>query len=163
PQPREGPRAPLAGLAAGGGEQDHRLTLEAREQPTAGPADHRAVERGEHSGDRGVGLRGDHVPDATARRVIGSRTMEDRVTPVLYLEMTEDTPEPYAAERVPAVLGLPGVTRATWWRNVYRDRPDLPRELPEFDTLAGDECSPSFGAPQTPARHTVQHITATRT
>ncbi len=66
--------------------------------------------------------------------------MEDRETPVLYLEMTEATPDDYARDRVGDVLALPGVERATWWRNVYRDRPDLPRELPEFDTLGVYEC-----------------------
>ena len=73
--------------------------------------------------------------------------MEDRETPVLYLEMTEATPDDYARDRVKDVLALPGVERATWWRNVYRDRPDLPRELPEFDTLGVYECDPSFVAP----------------
>jgi hypothetical protein len=76
--------------------------------------------------------------------------MEDRQTPVLYLEMTEATPDAYAKERVGDVRALPGVERATWWRNVYRDRPDLPRELPEFDTLGVYECDASFVAPPTP-------------
>jgi len=76
--------------------------------------------------------------------------MEDRETPVLYLEMTEATPDDYSSARVAEVRALPGVERATWWRNVYRDRPDLPRELPEFDTLAVYECTPDFAAPATP-------------
>ncbi|MFM8304571.1 MAG: hypothetical protein ACKOA9_09780 [Actinomycetota bacterium] len=75
--------------------------------------------------------------------------MEDRLTPVLYLEMTDATPQAYASDRVPEVLARPGVQRATWWRNVYRDRPDLPRELPEFDTLAVYECDPAFVVPAT--------------
>ena len=87
--------------------------------------------------------------------------MEDRLTPVLYLEMTEATPEAYAADRVPEVLALPGVERATWWRNVYRDRPDLPRELPEFDTLGVYECDPSFAAPATPAGVAGHHFLRT--
>ena len=87
--------------------------------------------------------------------------MEDRLTPVLYLEMTEATQEAYAADRVGAVLALPGVTRATWWRNVYRDRPDLPRELPEFDTLAVYECDPEFVAPPTPDGITGHHFLRT--
>jgi hypothetical protein len=87
--------------------------------------------------------------------------MEDRSTPVLYLEMTEATSAAYAAERVPQVLGLPGVERATWWRNVYRDRPDLPRELPEFDTLGVYECDPSFVTPPTPAGITGHHFVRT--
>ena len=77
--------------------------------------------------------------------------MEDRETPVLYLEMTEATPDAYAGERVGDVRALPGVERATWWRNVYRDRPDLPRVLPEFDHLGVYEVDSSFTAPAVPA------------
>jgi len=87
--------------------------------------------------------------------------MEDRLTPVLYLEMTESTPEAYAAERVSEVVGLPGVERATWWRNVYRDRPDLPREMAEFDTLGVYECDPSFVPPATPDRIAGHHFVRT--
>ena len=87
--------------------------------------------------------------------------MEDRLTPVLYLELTEATPQAYASDRVPAVLALPGVQRATWWRNVYRDRPDLPRELPEFDTLGVYECTPAFVAPTPPAGVTGHHFVRT--
>ncbi len=62
--------------------------------------------------------------------------MEDRLTPALYLEMTDAPLQWYAAERVPHVLALPGVDRATWWRNLRRDREDVPRgTLPEFDHL----------------------------
>ena len=75
--------------------------------------------------------------------------MEDRQSPVLYLEMTEATPDDYAETACPNAC-VPGVERATWWRNVYRDRPDLPRELAEFDTLGVYECAPSFTAPARP-------------
>ena len=64
------------------------------------------------------------------RRSVDSPAVEDRITPGLYLEMTDLDAGAYAAERVPAVLGLPTVERATWWRNVHRDRTDLPRVLP---------------------------------
>ena len=87
--------------------------------------------------------------------------MEDRLTPVLYLEMTDATPDDYARDRVGDVLAMPGVERATWWRNVYRDRPDLPRELPEFDTLGVYECEQSFTAPSTPAGVTGHHFVRT--
>jgi hypothetical protein len=76
--------------------------------------------------------------------------VEDRITPGLYLEMTDLPVAEYARARVPAVLSLPGATRATWWRNVRRDRTDLPRVLPEFDHLAVYEVEPSFTAPPTP-------------
>ena len=76
--------------------------------------------------------------------------MEDRITPGLYLEMTDGPLEAYVARRVPQVLGLPGACRATWWQNVNRDRSDLPRTLPEFGSLAVFEVEHRFEAPDTP-------------
>jgi hypothetical protein len=76
--------------------------------------------------------------------------VEDRHTAGLYLEMTDRPVEAYVAERVPQVLALPHVERATWWRNVKRDRDDLPRVLPEFDHLAIYEVGDAFAAPDTP-------------
>ena len=76
--------------------------------------------------------------------------MEDRHTPGLYLEMTDQSLDAYAGERLPAVLRLPGAARATCWRNVHRDRTDLPRVLPEFDHLAVYEVGDPFTAPPTP-------------
>ncbi len=73
--------------------------------------------------------------------------MEDRNTPGLYLEMTDEPAEQYAARRVPEVLARPGVERATWWRNVNRDRTDLPRVLDEFDCLGVYEVDGTFTAP----------------
>ena len=84
--------------------------------------------------------------------------MEDRITPGLYLEMTEQPLDDYVAERVPAVLREDGVHRATWWRNVHRDRDDLPRVLPEFDHLGVYEVDSSFTAPATPAGITGHHF-----
>lgn len=77
--------------------------------------------------------------------------MEDRATPGLYLEMTDGSLDEYAARRVPEVLARAGVSRATWWRNVFRDRDDLPRVLPEFDHLGVYEVDDSFVAPAPPA------------
>jgi hypothetical protein len=74
--------------------------------------------------------------------------MEDRLTPGLYLETTDAmTPDEYADRRVADVLALEGVGRATWWRNLKRDRRDLPRVLDEFDTLGVYEVDRSFTAP----------------
>ncbi len=73
--------------------------------------------------------------------------MEDRLTPVLYLEMSQDEPDEYARSRAGDVLALPGVERATWWRNVKRDRTEYPRELDEFTTLGVYECDSSFAPP----------------
>jgi hypothetical protein len=75
--------------------------------------------------------------------------------------MTEQTAEAYAAARVPAVLTEPGVTRATWWENVKRDRRDLPRVLPEFDRLAVYEVDDTFVAPAPPDGITGHHFRRT--
>jgi hypothetical protein len=87
--------------------------------------------------------------------------VEDRITPGLYLEMTDGPLEHYVRDRVPDVLALAGSQRATWWRNVRRDRDDLPRELPEFDHLAVYEVDDSFTAPEVPggvAGHHFRHF-----
>ena len=73
--------------------------------------------------------------------------MEDRITPGLYLEMSDLDATDYAASRVPEVLALAGAERATWWRNVNRDRTDLPRVLPEFSLLGVYEVDAAFAAP----------------
>jgi hypothetical protein len=82
--------------------------------------------------------------------------MEDRLTPALYLEMTDISPEEYGANRAVDVVAQRGVARATWWRNVCRDRADRPRELPDFDTLGVYECDNSF-EPPTPAHGITGH------
>jgi hypothetical protein len=76
--------------------------------------------------------------------------MEDRLTPALYLEMTDRDLAAYAGTRLPEVLAHRGVTRATWWRNARRDREDLPRELPEFGSLGVYEVDAGFVPPDTP-------------
>jgi hypothetical protein len=76
--------------------------------------------------------------------------VEDRRTPGLYLEMTDRPLDAFARDRVPEVLAINGATRATWWRNVKRDRDDLPRVLPEFDHLAVYEVDDAFVAPPVP-------------
>ena len=73
--------------------------------------------------------------------------MEDRITAVIYLEMTDRSPERYAEERVPEVLSLPGVERASWWANCVPFRTDLPRTLPEFAVLGVYEADPRFESP----------------
>ena len=73
--------------------------------------------------------------------------MEDRITPVIYLEMTDRRAERYAGERVPQVLSLPGVHRASWWVNCVPFRTDLPRTLPEFAVLGVYEADQGFEPP----------------
>ena len=84
--------------------------------------------------------------------------MEDRNTPGLYLEMTSLAHEFYAASRVPAVLELTGVSRATWWDNVVPNRSDLPRKLPEFTTLGVFEVDEGFVTPAPPEGITGYHF-----
>ncbi len=74
--------------------------------------------------------------------------MEDRITPGLYLEMTDLPIADYVRDRVPVVLRRAGAQRATWWRNVKRGRTDLPAVLPEFGHLAVYEVDVTFAAPE---------------
>jgi hypothetical protein len=87
--------------------------------------------------------------------------MEDRCEAGLYLEMTDGPLDAYVEQRVPAVMALAGVQRATWWRNVHRDRGDLPRVLPEFDHLGVYEVDEAFRAPETPDGVTGHHFVRT--
>jgi hypothetical protein len=73
--------------------------------------------------------------------------VEDRNTPGLYLEMTDQPVADYVERRVPEVLDRPGAQRATWWENCVRDRTDLPRKLPEFSQLAVYEIDDTFEPP----------------
>jgi len=84
--------------------------------------------------------------------------VEDRITPGLYLEMTDQAVDEYARDRVPQVLACTGAHRATWWRNVKRDRTDLPPVLPEFDHLGVYEVDDTFHPPATPAGITGHHF-----
>jgi hypothetical protein len=59
--------------------------------------------------------------------------------------------EAYARDRVPHVLAMPGVERATWWRNERPHRTEFPRTLEEFTTLGIYEAQQSFKVQQTPA------------
>jgi hypothetical protein len=84
--------------------------------------------------------------------------VEDRHPSGLYLEMTEMPLDTYAGGRVPTLLARPGVERATWWRNVQRDRTDLPRVLPEFDHLGVFEVADEFRAPTPPPGVSAHHF-----
>ena len=84
--------------------------------------------------------------------------MEDRLTPGLYLEMTETPVAEHLATRVPSVLAQAGVERVTWWDNVHRDRDDLPRRLPEFQHLVVYEVDDHFTAPAPPPDATGHHF-----
>src|SRR5262245_34588784 len=77
--------------------------------------------------------------------------MEDRISKFLYLELCNRSLDAYARERVPQVLALRGVERATWWQNQRPDRTEFPRTEDEFTTLGIYEAGDEFKAPQTPA------------
>src|SRR6202011_842234 len=55
----------------------------------------------------------------------GRGTMEDRIAPFLYLEMTDQHADVFAKDRVEQVLATPGGTRATGWTNCVPFRTDL--------------------------------------
>jgi len=74
----------------------------------------------------------------------GGLVMEDRITPVIYLEMTDLPVERYVAERVPTVLSSKGVHRASWWENCSPNRADLPRTMSEFALLGLYEADQAF-------------------
>jgi hypothetical protein len=84
--------------------------------------------------------------------------VDDRITPGLYLEMTNLAPERYATGRIPEVLAAPGVTRATWWENCRPDRDDFPRHLDEFGLLGLYEVDDGFVPPATPDGIAAHHF-----
>jgi hypothetical protein len=70
------------------------------------------------------------------------------MTPALYLEMTDLTPEAYESQRLREVLRRTGVERASLWANQRPGRSEFPRTVPEFETLAVFEATPEFSAPE---------------
>lgn len=76
--------------------------------------------------------------------------MEDRLTPILQLEMSDLAPEAWLAERGRALLGAESVLRASAWTNCAPHRRDLPRTLPEFGTLGVVEACAPLEAPVPP-------------
>jgi hypothetical protein len=77
--------------------------------------------------------------------------MEDRLTPVLQLELTDLAPEAWLRERAPALRRIDAVERASAWTNCALHRSDLPRTLAEFATLGVVEARAPFIAPAPPA------------
>jgi hypothetical protein len=82
--------------------------------------------------------------------------MEDRTTSGLYLEMSNSAPKVYETERVPEVVGRPGVQRATWWENANPNRKNLPRTVEEFSLLGLYEVDLDFAVPE-PAADTSRY------
>lgn len=80
--------------------------------------------------------------------------MENRISLMLYLELSDLEPESYEASRAKDVLALSGVERGTWWRNLHPHRkdfePDFVFRVPDFSTLAVYEVATDFVAPAAP-------------
>ncbi len=76
--------------------------------------------------------------------------MEDRLTPLLQLELCDLAPEGWLGERGAALLGLAGVERVSAWTNCAPGRSDLPRTLTEFGTLGVVEAQAPFASPVPP-------------
>jgi hypothetical protein len=76
--------------------------------------------------------------------------VEDRLTPFLYLELTDRTAADYGAERPGEVLGQDGVERATWWECCVPGRTDLPRRIDDVAALGLYECDDRFVPPAAP-------------
>jgi len=76
--------------------------------------------------------------------------VEDRLTPILQLELCDLAPEAWLDERGAAMLALGGVERVSAWTNCAPGRSDLPRTLPEFHTLGVVEAQAPFASPAPP-------------
>ncbi|MSO78006.1 MAG: hypothetical protein EXQ79_00175 [Acidimicrobiia bacterium] len=75
--------------------------------------------------------------------------MEDRITPELYIELSNAAPDEYEADRVPVLLREPGVERVTWWVNDHV--PGHPRSrMPEVGLLGVCELAGAGVAPPAP-------------
>lgn len=83
--------------------------------------------------------------------------MEDRCTPVLYLELG-DGPDEAGAERARALSTLPGASRATWWENCALGRTDLPMRVRDGNSLVVVEADGEFVAPTPPADDSESHV-----
>jgi hypothetical protein len=76
--------------------------------------------------------------------------MEDRLTPILQLELCDFAPEAWLQGRGGALLARGGPLRVSAWTNCAPGRSDLPRTLPEFRTLGVVEAQAPFASPVPP-------------
>jgi hypothetical protein len=72
--------------------------------------------------------------------------VEDRFTPLLYLELGDASPED-GATRAQELAGREGVERVTWWENCVFERSDLPMRIQDGRTLVVAEAGAGFAAP----------------
>lgn len=73
--------------------------------------------------------------------------MEDRCTTRLYFELGEGSEET-GAGRAEALLRLPGVGRASWWKNCVPGRTELPMRVPDGPLLVVSELDGDHPAPE---------------
>lgn len=83
--------------------------------------------------------------------------MEDRCTPVLYLELG-DAPAEGVAERARLLSTLPGASRATWWENCALGRTDLPMRVRDGNSLVVVEANDEFVPAPPPADVFESHV-----
>ena len=83
--------------------------------------------------------------------------MEDRCTPVLYLELG-DAPVENCAERAEVLLRVPGATRVTWWENCDLGRTDLPMRVSDGNVLVVVEAEGAFVPPPPSADVSESHV-----
>jgi hypothetical protein len=76
--------------------------------------------------------------------------VEDRCTPVLYLELGDATPQA-GAERARQLLRESRAERVTWWENCVLGRTDLPMRVRDGRTLVVVEAEDGFAVPTAPA------------
>jgi hypothetical protein len=83
--------------------------------------------------------------------------VEDRCTPVLYLELG-DAPAEGVAERARLLSTLPGASRATWWENCALGRTDLPMRVRDGNSLVVVEANDEFVPAPPPADVFESHV-----
>jgi hypothetical protein len=83
--------------------------------------------------------------------------VEDRCTPVLYLELGDAT-SGACADRAAELLRVPGTTRATWWENCALGRTDLPMRVRDGTSLLVVEADDDFVPPPPPADASESHV-----
>jgi hypothetical protein len=74
--------------------------------------------------------------------------MEDRRSDGVWLEMTNEPTPSYCAGRMATLADWPDVTSASCWSNANVGRTDLPRRIPEFETLGLFEVTEAFSPPE---------------
>ncbi len=86
----------------------------------------------------------------------GALKVEDRSSPLLYLELGDAAPDD-CARRARELARAPGVARATWWENAALGRTDLPMRVTDGRALLVVEADEGFTVPATTPGTTAAH------